>query len=159
VSELGIKSLLIKSILRLLVCCVLFIQAGCDHLDPPVRYDCKASGEIFNYHDGLRTSRTGEQDFDLELKVFPLRHFVLVSNAKGIEAFEDRKIALDKSSSNEVELIYKFEKDDLQTHEKIISSVVINRTSGDLRLFHHRWIPPASWENSELYLLNGNCRK
>jgi hypothetical protein len=136
-----------------------FTLVGCESWDLPVQYQCNVTGEFFRYRDAKRISKVGDQSVSLELKVYRYRLLALVSHADEIDEFQNQKINLDQNISNDVEFFYKLEFDEPTTHQRTVSSLVLNKVSGDLRLFHHRWVPPAAWEDSDMYLLKGECRK
>jgi len=59
---------------------------------------------------------------------------------------------------NPVEVIYISDRID-QDKFRIVTSLVLNKVSGDVRIFHHRWIPPKEWQDSDMYMYTGDCRK
>lgn len=71
----------------------------------------------------------------------------------------DPAIVLDASRSNAAESVYLLDRTDPAAHFRRVSSLVLNLTRGDVRLFHHHWIPPAEWQDSDQYLYSGHCRK
>ena len=68
-------------------------------------------------------------------------------------------IVLDATRSSPAESVYLLDRTDAATGVRRVSSLVLNLTSGDVRLFHHRWIPPVQWQDSDQYLYLGNCRR
>ena len=138
---------------------MLFTLVGCESWDPPVQYQCNVTGEFFRYREAKRTSKVGDQSVSLELSVYRYRSVAVVSHADEIDEFQNQKINLDQNISNDVESFYKLEFDEPTTHQRTVSSLVLNRVSGEVRIFHHRWMPPGAWEDSDMYLLKGECRK
>ena len=71
----------------------------------------------------------------------------------------DPGIGLDAGRSSPAESVYLLDCIDPATGVRRVSSLVLNLTSGDVRLFHHRWVPPVQWQDSDQYLYVGNCHR
>ena len=91
------------------------------------------------------------------LNVAPFKDTLQISENAAFPELQNPKIVFDKSRSDATEAIYLFDTQDAQTKYRTVSSVVLNKTSGDIRLFHHHWIPPKEWENSAIYSFRGLC--
>lgn len=130
-------------------------QPGCDALSPSLRYDCQLQGETFRYRGGTRIGPAGVQ---------PLR-VPLVLRGEGFEVpgvadlpeMASPGAGRDAARSSPVEVVYLRDTTDAATRQRTVSSLVLNLTSGDARLFHHRWEPPAGWKDSDQYLFTGRC--
>jgi hypothetical protein len=72
---------------------------------------------------------------------------------------QDKSVLLDRARSNEVERLYSYDATDSTTRYRTLTTLVLNQVSGDFRLFHHRWIPPVEWKDSDQYFYSGNCMR
>jgi hypothetical protein len=148
--------------MRFLPACTLLIcllLSACDVLDSPTLYSCSLKGEIFRYKEGARVGSIEEQEVQVKLQIFRWRQHLLLDGVELIPEMKNADLILDKKNTNPVERYYYTETIQRETKEKRITSLVINTVSGDARVFHHRWIPPVEWRDSDQYLLKGNCKK
>ena len=120
-------------------------------------YSCIVRGDSFRYANGVRIEETIPEEILFTLKVVPLKDTVQISENAAFPELQNPKIVFDKSRSDATEVIYLFDTQDPQTKYRTVSSVVLNKTSGDIRLFHHYWIPPKEWKNSAIYSYRGLC--
>ena len=120
-------------------------------------YSCIVRGDSFRYVNGVRIEETIPEEILFSLKVAPFKDTVQISENAAFPELQNPKIVFDKSRSDATEAIYLFDAQDPQTKYRTVSSVVLNKTSGDIRLFHHHWIPPKEWENSAIYSFRGLC--
>lgn len=120
-------------------------------------YSCIVRGDSFRYANGVRIEETIPEEILFTLKVVPFKDTVQISENSAFPELQNPKIVFDKSRSDATEAIYLFDTQDPQTKYRTVSSVVLNKTSGDIRLFHHYWIPPKEWENSAIYSFRGLC--
>ena len=119
---------------------------------------CKVKGYSYRYRDGVRIEESIPETVEFSLATFKYRkHFRI--NANGLFPEHNAPgILLDKAMSNPAEAIYISDKTG-QDKFRIVTSLVLNLVSGDVRVFHHRWIPPKEWRDSDMYMFTGNCRK
>ena len=120
-------------------------------------YSCIVRGDSFRYANGIRIEETIPEEILFSLKVAPFKDTVQISENAAFPELQNSKMVFDKSRSDATEAIYLFDTQDAQTKYRTVSSVVLNKTSGDIRLFHHHWIPPKEWENSAIYSFRGLC--
>ena len=120
-------------------------------------YSCIVRGDSFRYANGIRIEEAIPEEILFSLKVAPFKDTVQISENAAFPELQNSKMVFDKSRSDATEAIYLFDTQDAQTKYRTVSSVVLNKTSGDIRLFHHHWIPPKEWENSAIYSFRGLC--
>jgi|APCry1669189241_1035207.scaffolds.fasta_scaffold01170_10 hypothetical protein len=137
---------------------ILVVIAGLTYLHFQQReYFCVAKGESFRYKDGVRLEEEipGEIQFPLSIPAYG--HSFELGKNNAFYAHRDSKIPYDPSRSSAVESTFLFDETNTNSKERIVTSVVFNLTSGAIRIFHHRWIPPNIWQNSDLYMYTGTC--
>jgi hypothetical protein len=136
----------------------LFI-AGCDHFDPVSNYNCQMKGEIFRYRNGTKQSIDGDQSIQIQLGIFEKRTNLLVSKNELVPELNNPDLVLNAKNTNTVERYYQSESLDSVNNQKSASNIVINKLTGDARMFHRRWTLPSDWKNSDQYTLLGHCKK
>ena len=117
---------------------------------------CKIKGYSYRYRDGAKVEENIHEtvEFSLVTSRYQKRFRI---NANGF--FPEHKnpnILLDTETGNPVEAIYLSDRID-QDKFRTVTSLVLNKVSGDVRGFHHRSIPPNKWRDSDMY--TGDCRK
>jgi len=119
---------------------------------------CKVEGYSYRYRDGVRVEENLPETIEFSLTTFKYRkHFRI--NANGLFPEHQAKgILLDPERSNPAEVVYLYDQTG-QDKFRVVTSLVLNTVSGDVRVFHHRWIPPKEWQDSDMYMFTGNCRK
>ncbi len=137
---------------------LVLLCAGCDRLDARTTYACTMAGETFRYRDGLRLGAPGAATLKFSLTTYRWQKNYAISGADGLPEQETRKIFLDAARSSPVESTYIFDETDRLSKVRVVSSLVLNTVSGDARIFHRRWVPPAEWRNSDQYSYNGHCK-
>jgi len=120
-------------------------------------YSCIVKGDSYRYANGIRIEEIIPEEILFTLKVTPLSETVKISENAAFPELQNPKMVFDKSRSDATEAIYLFDEQNPTTKYRTVSSVVLNTTSGDIRLFHHYWIPPKEWENSAIYSYRGLC--
>ncbi len=135
------------------------LLTACDLLESPAQYQCKAQGESFRYAKGERRAPIGMQDIAFTLSIYRNKNTYAISAHPVIPESQNSLIVLDKAKSNDVEAVYLLDTVDAASKIRTVSSLVLHRVSGDVRLFHHRWLPPVEWKDSDQYLYSGHCVK
>ena len=120
-------------------------------------YSCIVKGDSYRYANGIRIEETIPEEILFTLKLAPLSDTVKISENAAFPELQNPKMIFDQSRSDATEAIYLFDQQNPETKYRTVSSVVLNTTSGDVRLFHHYWIPPKEWENSAIYSFRGLC--
>ena len=136
----------------------LFSLSACKDVFFGNEQTCNVKGYSYRYRDGVRVEENLPETVEFTLTTFKHRkHFRI--NANGL--FPEHQapgILLDPAMSNPAEAIYIYDKIG-QDKYRTVTSLVLNKVSGDVRVFHHRWIPPKEWQDSDMYMFTGNCRK
>jgi hypothetical protein len=145
-----------RPVLALLLASML---AGCTALDPKTEYACAGKGYVHRYRDGKEIDATAGDPIRFSLATFRFQNGFDISAVSTLVEVQNPAIVLDKSRSNDAERLYAYDVTDAQTHQRTLTTLVLNPVSGDFRLFHHRWIPPAQWQDSDQYFYSGNCLK
>jgi hypothetical protein len=122
-------------------------------------YSCIVKGDSYRYANGIRIEEAIPEEIVFTLKLTPLSDTVKISENAAFPELQNPKMIFDQSRSDATEAIYLFDQQNPKTKYRTVSSVVLNTTSGDVRLFHHYWIPPKEWENSAIYSYRGLCLK
>jgi len=153
------KSQTILFLLFLLATCLALLWA----LDLPQKiffktdYLCVTRGYSYRYQDGKRIDEAIPDPLRFELKTFKYsKHYEIEKNSIFLE-HQNQNIVRNTQGSTDVEDLYLYDVINPTTHERTQTSLVINTLSGDMRLMHHRWMPPKGWENSDLYYFSGYC--
>jgi len=120
-------------------------------------YECIASGESYRYVDGVRKEQEIPKRIEFTLTLFDYGDRFLISNNEFFPELQNPKIVLDNKKSNPVDAIYSYDVINGETKFRTVSSLIFNRVSGDYKIFHHRWIPPNEWKDSDLYTFQGYC--
>jgi len=124
-------------------------------------YVCSVEGDLFRYDAGVRlTERTrhdGPVSFELAIRPFT-DHFQMEARGSFIELLNPG-VKYDHLRSDPVNAYFVYDQTDPVSRFRTVSSLVLNKTSGDINLFHHRWIPPSGWETSDLYEFSGHCKR
>ena len=131
--------------------------AGCKALDPKTEYACTGQGYVHRYREGKEINATPPGHIRFSLATFRFQNGFDISAVSTLVEIQNKAIVLDKSKSNAVERLYAYDVIDAQSHQRTMTTLVLNQVSGDFRLFHHRWIPPAQWHNSDQYFYSGTC--
>lgn len=120
-------------------------------------YDCETQGYSYRYKDGVRQNEAVPDVVRFELTTYRYaRRFKLQDNSV-YQEHQNPHIVRNWSGSTPVEDLYIDDVTDSMTQERTQTSLVLNTTSGDIRLMYHRWIPPNGWQNSVLYFFSGFC--
>jgi hypothetical protein len=136
-----------------------WLLAGCGWLDPGIDHACTLSGERFRYQDGKRLGEAGIANLKFSLTTYRWRHSYSISGVETIPELANPQVLLDKSRSNSAESVYLLDQIDATSKERTVSSLVLNQVSGDTRIAHRRWLPPAEWQNSDQYSYSGHCKR
>jgi hypothetical protein len=120
-------------------------------------YECIASGESYRYVDGVRKEQEIPKRIEFTLTLFDYGDRFLISSNELFPEMQNSKITLDVKKSNSVDAIYNYDVVNNETKFRTVSSLIFNRVSGDYKIFHHRWIPPNDWKDSDLYTFQGYC--
>jgi hypothetical protein len=153
------KSQTILSLLIFLVACIALLWV----FDLPQKtflktdYLCVTRGYSYRYQDGKRVDQAIPDLLRFELKTYKFsKHYEIEKNPIFLE-HQNQNIVRNTQGSTDVEDLYLYDVINPTTHERTQTSLVINTLSGDMRLMHHRWMPPKGWENSDLYYFSGYC--
>jgi len=134
------------------------LLAACGEAFFGEKHICKVKGYSYRYRGGVQIEENIPETVEFSLVTFQNRNYFRF-NANGLfPEHEAPGILLDPEKGNPVEVIYLSDRID-QDKFRIVTSLVLNKVSGDVRIFHHRWIPPREWHDSDLYMFTGNCRK
>lgn len=132
---------------------------ACGKPDAVARYDCSAKGERFVYQASQRQGQTGEVQVNFALALRAGRPGFELGRQPALSELADPGIVFDAVRSSPAESVYLLDRIDPATGVRRVSSLVLNLTSGNVRLFHHRWVPPVQWQDSDQYLYVGNCHR
>lgn len=141
----------------ILACCA--VVTSCGAIRARTEYDCSMSGERFHYRAGIRSGPQGAVDLRFTLVIDEWRNNYSVGSNTPIPEHESRQISLDRGRSSPSERVYLSDTVEPHSGIRVVSSLVLNTVSGDARIFHHKWLQPAGWEDSDQYSYVGNCRK
>ncbi len=130
--------------------------AACSQTEPSTHYHCTAQGERFHYRAGERQGVFGQQSIQFKL-VLRAKNFSIEAQPAWGE-WVDQRIVLDAARSNAAESVYLLDHTEAASGFRTVSSLVLNLVSGDVRLFHHRYVPPAQWRDSDKFIYTGVCR-
>ena len=120
---------------------------------------CKVKGYSYRYRDGVRIEENIPETVEFSLTTFKYqKHFRISANGLFRE-HEAPNILLDPSLGSPMEPIYIYDQVSQDNNFRTVTSLVLNKISGDVRIFHRRWIPPKEWRDSDMYMYTGNCRK
>ena len=133
--------------------------AGCGVLDLTTRYACAGQGYVHRYREGKAVDAIPPDHIKFSLSTFRFQDKFDISAVTTLVEVQNKSIVLDKTRSNAVERLYAYDVVDPQTHQRTMTTLMLNQVSGDFRLFHHRWILPAQWQDSDQYFYSGNCLK
>lgn len=140
------------------VAATLLLAAGCDASRQPTPWDCRADGESFRYRDGQRLAPPAAPiEFRLTIDTGGQRYEI--ADHAAIPELRDKRVVLDSPRSSAAESVYLLDATDPATGQRVVTSLVLNTVSGDLRLFHHRWTPPVEWRDSDQFQYTGHCRR
>jgi len=148
-----------RSLLWQLLPITLLFLAACDGIFFKDQYTCNVSGYSYRYRNGVRIKEDIPASIEFTLNTFSHRNYYQIDAAGLFPEHINKDVLLDKSKSNPVEAVYISDKSDSQSKFRTVSSLVLNQVSGDIRVFHHHWIPPNEWKNSDLYMFTGSCHK
>lgn len=144
---------------RLALAALFVPLTACDQPSPGTRYDCQAKGESFRYRDGHRKGTSGPDAIAFTLTLRTDRSAYEFSANDALPEMRQPRALLDKTRSSEAEVVYLHDAIDPVKKQRVVTSLVLNTVSGDVRVFHHRWTPPVEWRDSDQYLYTGNCLK
>ena len=139
---------------------LLLIGSGAYFLKPYKQvYSCTARGDLLRYQDGVKTEEKTREDGAIlfELVNYSYSNKIQLVDFKNFPEHQNEKIVFDKARSNDVETYFTYDETDSATKFRTVTSLFFNQVNGDVRLFHHRWIPPNEWKNSDLYSYSGFC--
>ena len=135
------------------------LLSGCDRLRGATHWACQAQGEVFRYRDGQRLGEAGVQSIRFMLTTYAKRDTFKLATHPVMPELSAPGVVRDLSRSNPVEWVYLRDVTDTASKFRTVSSLVLNTTSGDVRLFHHRWVPPVAWRDSDQHSFTGHCTK
>ena len=135
------------------------LLSGCERLRGATQWACQAQGESFRYRDGQRVGEAGTQTITFTLTTYTQRDGYKLAPNPAVPELSARAIVRDKARSNAVEWVYLHDATDAASKVRSVSSLVLNTTSGDVRLFHRRWVPPVGWRDSDQYTYGGSCTR
>lgn len=135
------------------------LLSGCERLRGATQWACQAQGESFRYRDGQRLGEPGMQTITFTLTTYTKRNSYKLAVHPVVPEMSARAIVHDKARSNAVEWVYLHDTTDAASSFRSVRSLVLNTTSGDVRLFHRRWVPPVAWRESDQYTYSGNCTR
>ena len=135
-----------------------WLLAGCSWLDPGIDHACTVSGERFRYQDSKRLGEVGVANLKFSLTTYRWRNSYSISSAESIPEQANPQVLLDKGRSNSAESVYLLDQTDAASKERTVTSLVLNLVSGDARISHRHWLPPAEWRNSDQYSYSGHCK-
>ena len=140
------------------LCVALFFLTACNGASVGQEHTCKVKGYSYRYRGGIQIEENIPETVEFSLVTFQNRNnFKIITNGFFPE-HNNPKILLDPKRSNSAEDVYLYDKID-QENFRTVTSLVLNKVSGDVRIFHHYWIPPKEWKDSDMYMFTGNCRK
>lgn len=149
-----------KLILAASIATTFFIILICAAFSYKKIYICSVKGDFLEYKNGNQileiNNRTEPIVFEFVYQPIDSK-FHINSPEKIFMPHANPEITLVKNKSNSVEKFFLQDKTDKETNFRTVTSLFFNTTSGDIALFHHRWIPPAGWENSTKYAYSGYC--
>ena len=121
---------------------------------------CSATGDFLKYQNGKKIEEkvadSGPVNF--ELVTYPyINQFKLIDAENYFPAHQINKLVFDSSKSSGVDNIFNYDETNIETKFRTVTSLTLNQISGDIRLFHHYWIPPNEWQNSTMYSYSGFC--
>jgi hypothetical protein len=124
-------------------------------------YVCSVEGAGFRYGDGVKLAERTRQDgaIGFELTLWPYVDRFHLDAGDRFPELLDPSVKYDRRRSDPVTAYFVYDQTDPVSRFRTVSSLVLNKTSGDINLFHHRWIPPSGWETSDLYEFNGHCQR
>ncbi len=157
-----------RPLFRRLMATLIFLAAvawGLWHFDIPqilwlqTPYICETKGYSYRYQDGVRLNEPIPDLIRFELTTFQYASRFKIEEDAIFKEHQNAKIVYNRAGSTAVEDLYLNDVTDPSTKERTQTSLVFNNISGDIRLMHHRWIPPNGWQNSDLYYFSGFCLK
>jgi hypothetical protein len=148
-----------KSRLWQILLVTLVVLPACNDTFIKEKYTCKVNGYNYRYRNGVQIKEDIPGNIEFSLTTFPRQNYYEINADGFFLEHKNKDVVLDKNKSNSVEAVYISDKTDSQSKFRTVTSLVLNQVSGDIRVFHHRWIPPNEWKNSDLYFFTGNCRK
>ena len=148
-----------KLLQMLFVTLLPFILGGCDQLGLQTDYGCAGKGYVYHYKDGVRVEPANIEQIKFTLSTYAYKKTFALGQNDILTAHQQQDIALDKSRSTEAEVTYLTDLTDPNSKVRTVSSLVLNLVSGDFRVYHHKWIPPVEWKDSDQYFYTGNCMK
>ena len=119
---------------------------------------CKVKGYSYRYRGETLVEENLPETVEFSLVTSRYgKHFKLDANGLFPE-HNNPDIRLDKTMGTSVEPIYIYDQTDKDKF-RTVTSLVLNLVSGDVRIYHHRWIEPKEWRDSDMYMFTGDCRK
>ena len=152
------QSALSRKAVTLLFAAAMLALTSCDKADVSTAHTCSGKGHVHRYRDGVKLASPTEEGIEVKLTTYRDKNTVVVAPNPKIAEHQNPAVLLDSTRSTDAERVYMFDVTDPTSRFRTVTSVVINQVSGDFRLFHHRWIPPAEWRESDQYFFAGNCR-
>lgn len=149
-----------RKILFTLAIVTTFIGCAYIVMTHKIMYSCSVNGQYLQYQDGITIAEkdSAGKPIQFELTYYDyLPKFTITSFTNDFQAHQNPQIVLEDTKSSSVEKVFLYDQIDQKTQFRTVSSLVLNTTSGDVRLFHHYWIPPNQWQNSSLYTYSGYC--
>jgi hypothetical protein len=144
---------------QILLLIPLFLLTACNDTLVKDKYTCRVTGYSYRYKNGVRIQEDIPQSIEFSLVAFPRQNYYEINAGRFFFEHKNKNVVLDRNRSNPVEAVYLSDKTDGQSKFRTVTSLVLNQVSGDIRVYHHRWIPPNEWKNSDLYMFTGNCQK
>lgn len=132
---------------------------ACDIPDPQSHFACTGKGYVHRYRGGNELPAPGTDRVAFSLATGRDGDGYEISPDAPLPEHRNKSVRLDRARSNDAESLYAYDVTDRVTRERTLTTLVLNRSSGDFRLFHHRWVLPAEWKDSDQYFYSGSCAK
>jgi hypothetical protein len=123
-------------------------------------YSCSVNGEFFQYKEGKRLvdKKTEGKPITFELTYYNYwPKFKIKDQDNNFPAHQKPQVALEEKKSSPVEKVFLYDQVNQETKFRTVTSLIFNTTSGDIVMFHHYWVPPDKWQDSDLYTYSGFC--
>jgi hypothetical protein len=149
-----------RKILLLLTPAVILISCAYIYSSYKKTYSCSVNGEFFQYKDGksLVDTKTDGKSITFDLDYYNYwPKFVITDPDNYFPAHQKSQITLEEKKSSSIEKVFLYDQINQETKFRTVTSLILNTTSGDIVMYHHYWIPPDKWQDSDLYTYSGFC--
>ncbi|MDB5946855.1 MAG: hypothetical protein JWQ33_1881 [Ramlibacter sp.] len=133
--------------------------AACDMVDLQSRYACTGKGYVHRYRGGKELVAPAADRIAFSLATDRYGDGYDIGPDAPLPEHRSKAVRLDRARSNDSESLYSYDVTDQGTRQRTVTTLVLNRLSGDFRAFHHRWVLPADWKDSDQYFFSGSCVK